>query len=367
MKSLIEETSPKTVLEVECLPDWARLAWGVAVAEGATDQEIERLSAVKKSRIYEDTITYREWWHILFACKELIGDDFYYLAARPVTIHGLGWFGTAMTYASTFEEAANHIESWAKLHEPINSFIKLQQDDCGGWFFRGDYSLSGWTRTAFAISAAKIAVDLWEQITMTTYPEPIKLNCDPPKNSGPRKIKSVFTNGVEFDHCLPAAFQLSIPVRDLRFPNPRQDAKRFRAALEAFHSLEESHVEMPTTQLVQAMQYTATSILSTDQVADRLHLSRKALTMRLAAENTTPKQIADQMAFERYKEMQPFFTKSEITRRLGYSDARALTRLVTQFEKSNETNNLRGNKCSSEELFAEVPKLLPLGDKIPNR
>lgn len=333
----IQSLTDPTMLDMPCPPDWARIHWQVALIEGATDQEIENAANKSKALLLNKTITYRDWWHILWACRRLIGKNFTFLAARPVTMQTLGLFGEAIRYSASFFDALYSIEDWSQTHEPVNTFIRLRQHQDNEWYLTGDYPLNEWVRLMFAVSAAKIAVDLYECLLMKPYPGKVKLNCLN-ESVSPRIIQSVFPNGVEYDYTLEGAWQIQIPTEDVFAKLANDDPTRYMAAMRAFK--QEVAPPMPTTtERVQAIQYTSTTVLSTDQVADRLHMTRRQLEKRLREEKTTCKQIVDHMAYMKFKELEPHFTISEITRRMGFVDTRGLKRLINAFEGDQKSTS----------------------------
>lgn len=317
-----------------CPPDWARLAWDLIRQSGFSDKEIEGAALVSSAVLSETVITYRDWVNILWAGREFLGEEFPYLIAKPLQLHHIGIMGSAVAYAPTPRAAWNRLSDWALHHEPINTFIRISKPGVSKTCIEAEYPLSGWTRTCFTISSAKLGLLVLKSVTNREESAfKVFVNCDKPESVTRHLTEQVFPGGIEWDYSQDAAWRIHIPNSLADMPNPLAEATRYEFFLRGFKATY-APKEISIVKQVEAMQYTTRHLLSADQVADRLHISRKVLERRLSDAGTTAKKIADEIGYERYCEMRDAgYTKSEITRKLGFVDARALKRLTNIFEK----------------------------------
>lgn len=317
-----------------CPPDWARLAWDLIRQGGFSDKEIEEKACVNSSVLSEPFITYRDWVNILWAGREFLGEEFPYLIAKPLQLHHLGIMGSAVAYAPTPRAAWTRLSDWAMHHEPINTFIRISKPGVSNTRIETEYPLSGWTRTCFTISSAKLGLLVLKAVTNREESAfKVSVNCEKPKSVTRHLTEQLFPGGIEWDYSQDAAWRIEIPNSLADMPNPLAEATRYEFLLRGFNA-SYAPTEISIVKQVEAMQYTTRHLLSADQVADRLHISRKVLERRLSDAGTTAKKIADEIGYERYCEMRDAgYTKSEITRKLGFVDSRALTRLMNIFEK----------------------------------
>lgn len=327
-----------SLLYTRCVPDYARVAWAIANQNGITDAAMEETSMKKKRILHEPHITYRDWFHILWAGHHLIGRDWPYLIAQPLTLAQLGPAGTACQYSPHLKEAFDLIENWSDAQEPINLHVRARRQRDGDWVISGEYPLSGWIRSIFTISAAKLATCVLRECLMTDELFEVTLNCERVEASA-SLINSVFPGGINYDHAQQGAWRIRVPHEVMVRPLPLADATRLESAHKYMKAdLKRVHqIEVTFENLVESIQYTTMNILSASQIADRLDVSRKVYESKLRALNTSHKEIADRMSYLRYLEMQPYLSKSEITRKLGFVDSRAIDRLIKKFVNPDAT------------------------------
>lgn len=334
---LLATISKNSLIEAKCLPDYARVAWQVALLNGASDKQMEAVSEVSKACLLEPTITYRDWFHILWAGKSIIGDHFAYLIAEPLQALHIGSLGPALILAPTLHEAFERIEDWAQAVEPINTFIRLRRYEDGKWYAEGDYPLGGWVRSVFCISACKLVCELFRTATMSSQPLKLTINGPEPKCNGfnPPLKERLFPGDLTFDRSMRCGWRVKIPTEWVHKGLPHSDPCRYQEMLRTYENIKDlTSGPFTTTKAVEAMQYTSMGLLNTDQVADRLHISRKVLERRLRDEGTTPKAVQEEIAYVRIQEFyKAGFGNSHISQKLGFVDSRAIDRIIAKFEK----------------------------------